>query len=428
MLWLPVTVSGETESEASGPLSYTPPEGQYTSVEELKDKRLGVLTGSSHENVAKKEFPGAELLYYNTTTDMVEGLNSGKIDAFLYDEPALIYMMRETDGITYIPEALASYDFADAFPKTDAGSKLRDQMSEYIRKIKSDGTLNQIMKTWLFGDEKDWTLADYENFPATNGTLTMVTDATAPPFTMVYEDGITGVEADIAVRFCEEYGYGLSISNVSMTSLLTAIQSGKADFAGSGLSVTEERAQSVDFSEPYCASDVVLVVLQSDKAVEGENQAEGTGIWDRIRSSFEKTFLRENRWKTFVDGLLTTLTITLCAIAGGTLLGFGVFMLCRNGNRAANGITRVCMWLVQGMPTVVLLMVFYYIIFGRSPLSGEVISVLCFILIFAATVFGLMKVGVGTVDPGQYEAAYRDCPDACDGSGNHSAGRTDQCA
>ena len=52
--------------------------------------------------------------------------------------------MGENDGITYIPQTLASYDYAYAFLKTDFGNTLCDEMSEYLRRIKADGTPEQI--------------------------------------------------------------------------------------------------------------------------------------------------------------------------------------------------------------------------------------------------------------------------------------------
>ena len=397
--------SAGTGNEASG-YDFVPPGGKYTSAEELKEKCIGILTGSCFDNVAREQFPDAELLYYSSPSDLIEALSSGKIDAFLYDKPVLIYLMGENDRITYIPESLASYDYAFAFPRSDSGAGMCNELSEYIRQLKSDGTLDQILNTWLLRDDENRVLADYKNFPAVNGTLIMATDSTCNPFSMVYNGAVTGVDIDIAVRFCEDCGYGLTISDMSTSALMTAIQSGKADFAGAGISVTPEREESVDFSEPYCTADVVLAVLKSDVVTGEGGSEEKTGVWEKICSSFEKTFIRENRWELFVQGLLTTLTITIEAILFGTLLGFVVFMLCRNGNRLANGITRVCLWLVQGMPTVVLLMVFYYIVFGSSSISGSLISVICFTLVFAAAVFGLLKMGVGAVDKGQYEAAY----------------------
>jgi len=181
--------------------------------------------------------------------------------------------------------------------------------------------------------------------------------------------------------------------------VLPAVQSGKCDFVGSALTVTPERAESVLFSTPNYSGGVVLVVWSN-----AGNQA--PSFWSGIKSSFEKTFIRENRWRLFLEGIANTLLITVLSLLSGTALGFGVFMLCRNGNRIANGVTRFSMWLVQGTPMVVLLMILFYIIFGKAAISGIMVAVIGFTLTFGASVFGLLKMGVGAVDSGQYEAAY----------------------
>lgn len=144
---LSMAAFGETETGDSGQDSFVPPAGRFSSVEELKDKRIGVVTGSCFDAVATEQFPDAQLLYFNNMSDLLTALKSGKIDAYLYDEPVVIYIMGEDDGITYIPETLVSYDYAYAFPKTGSGSKLCDEMSAYLRQIKSDGTLDRLQKS-----------------------------------------------------------------------------------------------------------------------------------------------------------------------------------------------------------------------------------------------------------------------------------------
>ncbi len=73
---------------------------------------------------------------------------------------------------------------------------------------------------------------------------------------------------------------------------------------------------------------------------------EKTSFQDGIAASFTKTFIRESRWKLFAEGFLTTLLITVLAALSGTVLGFLTFMMCRNGNPAANTVTRFITWLV----------------------------------------------------------------------------------
>lgn len=181
--------------------------------------------------------------------------------------------------------------------------------------------------------------------------------------------------------------------------VLASVQAGKCDFACACLAATEERKESVDFSEPHFAESVVFVVLDSTA---GKQES----FLDGVRASFEKTFIRENRWQLFVEGIGTTMLITVLSILFGTALGFGVFMLCRNGNPVANALTRFCVWLVQGMPVVVLLMILYYVIFGKIAISGTAVSVIGFTLVFGAAVYGMLKAGVGAIDRGQTEAAY----------------------
>ena len=171
-----------------------------------------------------------------------------------------------------------------------------------------------------------------------------------------------------------------------------------------GIAYTAERAESVLYSEPAYEGSSMVVVLKGEATA--PTAAGATSFWDGIVSSFNKTFVREKRWQLFGRGVLTTLTITVASILLGTALGFFMFMLCRNGNRAANAVTNFCLWLVQGMPMVVLLMILYYVVFGNMAISGIPVAVIGFTLTFGASVFGLMKMGVGAVDVGQYEAAY----------------------
>lgn len=61
----------------------------------------------------------------------------------------------------------------------------------------------------------------------------------------------------------------------------------------------------------------------------GAGTAADNGFWRGIRDSFEKTFIRENRWRLIVDGLLVTLEITILAGLIGTILGFFICLWLR---------------------------------------------------------------------------------------------------
>ena len=202
----------------------------------------------------------------------------------------------------------------------------------------------------------------------------------------------------MAIAFCASRGYGIEIIPMNFDGILPALQSGRIDFSASGFAITPERMESINFSQPYYSGGTKIVVSSSGDVGK-------LSFFDRILDSIEKTFVREDRWKLFVQGSINTLLITVLSILCGTLLGFIVFLLCRSRGIVVNTVTSWFMWLLQGMPMVVLLMILYYIIFGNTSLSGMVISIVGFSLTFGVAVFGMLKTAVAAVDSGQYEAA-----------------------
>ena len=82
-------------------------------------------------------------------------------------------------------------------------------------------------------------------------TLVMSTNAEFAPYE--YHDGndIVGIDVDIANAICEDMGASLEITDVAFDSIIPEVQSGKADFAAAGMTVTEDRQTQVDFSDTY---------------------------------------------------------------------------------------------------------------------------------------------------------------------------------
>ncbi|MBQ9407962.1 MAG: transporter substrate-binding domain-containing protein, partial [Clostridia bacterium] len=329
-------------------------------------------------------------------TDTLTALKAGKIDIWASDEPVIRFMQIENPELRILDGYLSESNLAAIFPKTEAGQALCDEYSDFIEDLWAGGTMrNEIDAVWFGTDDSKRTVLDYEHLPAPNGKLSMAADLMHPPFAYMKDGRAIGYDLDVAARFCQKYGYGLEVVSMSFGGILPAVQSGKVDFAASSITVTAERAEVVLFSTPNYYGGIRMAMW--DETPSDQNS---------IAASFEKTFIREGRWRLFVDGVMTTLLITILAVLFGTSLGFMVFMLCRNGNLMANLVTRFCLWLVQGMPMVVLLMILYYIIFSSVAISGVAVAVIGFTLTFGASVFGLLKMGVGAVDNGQYEAAY----------------------
>ena len=97
-------------------------------------------------------------------------------------------------------------------------------------------------------------------------TLIMSTNAEFAPYE--YHDGndIVGIDVDIANAICEDMGASLEITDVAFDSIIPEVQSGKADFAAAGMTVTEDRQTQVDFSDTY-ATGVQSVIVTEDSDI-----------------------------------------------------------------------------------------------------------------------------------------------------------------
>ncbi len=90
--------------------------------------------------------------------------------------------------------------------------------------------------------------------------LIMVTEAGFAPYEYYSDGKIVGVDVDIAREVAKELGKKLVVKDVSFDSIITEVRSGKSDIGAAGISYTDERAKSVDFSINYTKSKQVVVV------------------------------------------------------------------------------------------------------------------------------------------------------------------------
>lgn len=113
--------------------------------------------------------------------------------------------------------------------------------------------------------------ADNAGDAATDGgeareTLVMATNAEFPPYEFYEGQEIVGIDAEIAAAIAEKLGYDFRIEDTAFDSIIPAVTSGKADFGMAGMTVTEDRLQSVDFSDTY-ATGVQVIIVPEDSAI-----------------------------------------------------------------------------------------------------------------------------------------------------------------
>ncbi|MGN0987940.1 MAG: basic amino acid ABC transporter substrate-binding protein [Otoolea sp.] len=99
------------------------------------------------------------------------------------------------------------------------------------------------------------------------GTLVMATNAEFPPYE--FHDGgeIVGIDVEIAAAIAKELGMDFEVEDIAFDSIIPEVQSGKADFGAAGITVTEDRKQSVDFSDTYATATQVIIVKEDNTEI-----------------------------------------------------------------------------------------------------------------------------------------------------------------
>ena len=106
------------------------------------------------------------------------------------------------------------------------------------------------------------------------GVLTMGTNATFPPYEYKDGDDVVGIDAEIAQALADKLGLQLEIVDMDFDSLVASVQSGKIDMSLAGMTVTEERKQSVDFTDSY-ATGVQVIIVKEDSDIASADDLEG---------------------------------------------------------------------------------------------------------------------------------------------------------
>lgn len=136
-----------------------------------------------------------------------------------------------------------------------------------------------------------------------------------------------------------------------------------------------------------------------------------------FQERFYLNFIKEDRWMYMFDGLKITLEVTLFATLLGIVIGFLVAIIRATHDRAGktsgvfgvvlkvlNFLCQIYLTVIRGTPTVVQLLIAYFVIFGSVDINKIVVAVLAFGVNSGAYVAEICRAGIMSIDIGQMEA------------------------
>ncbi len=222
--------------------------------EDLVGKKIGVQLGTTGD-IYSADIEDAKIERYNKGFEAVQSLLSDKIDAVIIDqEPATVFVS-QNKGLKLTDEEFTEEEYALAIAKDN--KELLEKVNTALAELKKSGRLDEIKASYIGTDDGGEEAPD-----SPGGKLIMATNAEFPPYEYYEGSEIVGIDVEIAQAVAEEMGMELQIEDMAFDSIITAVTSGKADFGAAGMTVTEDRLKSVDFSDPYTTSAQVIIVKE----------------------------------------------------------------------------------------------------------------------------------------------------------------------
>lgn len=267
MMLLTVTACGSASSSAapsaSAPSSASasaPSESAEPAIKGIADlagKKIGVQLGTTGDIYAS-DIEGATIEQYNKAFEAVQALSQGKIDAVMVDDQVAKALAANNDAVTVLEEPFTVEEYALCISKDK--SDLTKAMNTAIAELKADGTLQAILDKYIGQVEGAKGYESPANVDRSKGTLVMATNAEFPPYEYYEGNSVVGVDAEFAKAICDKLGYELKIEDMAFDAIIAAVQSGKADFGAAGMTITEERLMSIDFTDSYCTASQVIII------------------------------------------------------------------------------------------------------------------------------------------------------------------------
>ncbi|RIW31825.1 glutamine ABC transporter substrate-binding protein [Bacillus salacetis] len=109
-------------------------------------------------------------------------------------------------------------------------------------------------------------------------TYTVGTDTTYPPFEFEEGGEYKGIDIDLINAIAEEEGFEIELKPMDFGGIIPALQANQLDVAIAGMSITDERKEKVDFSDPYFDAGLTLVVSEDNNDITKVEDLEGKTV------------------------------------------------------------------------------------------------------------------------------------------------------
>jgi polar amino acid transport system substrate-binding protein len=399
--------SGDADKTAGAAATAATAEKPYNpdnlTAEDVMGGTFAARMGTIYDKIVNENFEPSKVELFEDFASAFESVNQGKVEYALYDTVISSIGIKEYENLSYFELPESYLNVPDAYAANFSKQDLVDEFNAYLKEATADGTLDEMKERWLSPKfDENTTKLPYINLDDNTGeTIRVAVDATSPPYTYIVGNNTPiGFDVEMLSRFAESTNRKIEFQNMAFNAVLPTINSGKADMGIGSISITDERKETVLFTDPVYYERAAVIYRVSSAETTEENK-----FIAYIKTAVQRNLLEDNRYKLLINGLVVTMVITVSSMFIGTIFGGVTAYFLTRKNRVAKRLAKLVSGLVNGLPTVTLLMVAYYIIFGSSQISNVIIATATFSLIMAIRIGEVLAGAIDTIDPIEIEAA-----------------------
>ena len=227
-----------------------------------ENTKIAIQSGTTSEAYAKV-LKGVEVVSFDTFALAAQGMKNGNADYVFVDKTTANALCKEISGLKIVNIALSTelygigIDPNQADLKTKIDGILADKAAE----------IDAIKEKYMNGEESSYVGIESATKDTSKAAAQLVVATNAEFAPWEYKEGnkFYGIDMEIAKLIADELGLELVIEDMQFNMVVGAVGKNGVDIAMSGITITAEREQVINFSTPYYTEAIVVVCKADDK-------------------------------------------------------------------------------------------------------------------------------------------------------------------
>lgn len=234
-----------------------PPSIPINSINDINSSiKLGSQNGTTNEKWTLTNSSGASVAGYRTNDELISGLLNGGVDAVVMDELTAKYYVSKNSRLKLSDIKFLTDEYGIGFSKED--DTLRQDFNSALKQYKDDGSMTKLLDAYmpLIGDV---VVPDDISMSGAN-VVKVGVSSDFYPFAYIDNGKLVGFDITLLTMFASDNGYNFEFVDMSFDKLFDSLENGTVDVIASGITISEERHDYVNFSNSYFETEQVIIV------------------------------------------------------------------------------------------------------------------------------------------------------------------------